>query len=122
MLREEKDAWMDNSIDYMPSKIRYTVLAAVSTVFLPPGLVHFFFRLAGTGTDLQTLALGGHILMWSRIHIWMRVVLDQMQYLDSTSKKLLPAIDQYVRAVKTLVMQRQKTGRVVEINEKEATT
>jgi hypothetical protein len=115
--REEKDAWMDDPMAYSGSKMRYTVLTPGVTVFLPPGLIHFVFRLAGRGR--QTFALGGHILQWSCLDKWMETVLDQLRFPDITNEDIRPAIEQYVEVVATLVSERQRRGRVKELGGEE---
>jgi hypothetical protein len=108
---------MDNPIAHSGGKIRYTLLVPGLTVFLPPGLIHFVFRLAGKGR--QTFVLGGHILQWSCLDNWMKIVLDQLRFPNITNEEIRPAVEQYVEVVATLILERQKRGRVEELGGEE---
>ena len=111
--QEELDAWMVDPVNYAGGRIREIVLVPGQTVFLPSGLIHFVFRLAGKGR--QTLALGGHILRWSCLDIWIKTILDQLRHPNITNEEIQPTVEQYVRAVASLVLDRQRRGRIEEL-------
>jgi hypothetical protein len=107
------DAWIADPVNYAGSRIREIILIPGQTVFLPSRLVHFVFRLAGKGR--QTLALGGYILRWSYLDIWIKTILDQLRHLNITNEVIQPTVEQYVRAVASLVLDRQRRGRIKEL-------
>ncbi|KAH8746912.1 hypothetical protein F5883DRAFT_392354, partial [Diaporthe sp. PMI_573] len=61
---------------------RYVVLRPGWTVFLPPGTIHFTFRVQG----VQTLALCGRVLQWTGISSWLDVVGEQLKYAGFANK------------------------------------
>ncbi len=109
--REEQDAWMANPHSYTGGDWRYVVLPPGYTVFFPSGTIHFVFRVR----DRQTLALGGHILQWSGIEQWLKVVVAQMENPWITNEKIAKSAPKYVRVVSGLVSNRVRTGRVEEM-------
>lgn len=94
---QELRGWMADPMHYTGGKLRYVVLVPGQTIFIPSGVIYFAFRLVGQ--NLQTLALGGHVLLWSALDVWMEVVLCQlMRYshlLMTLSSRL--ATEEYVR-------------------------
>jgi hypothetical protein len=114
---KESRAWMANPVNYTGGKLRYVVLGPGQTIFIPSGVDHFVFRLIGQ--NLDTLALGGHILLWSRLDEWMEVVLDQLRHPAITNEEMRATIPKYVDVVVKLVSQRQRCGRVEELGGEE---
>lgn len=114
---EESRAWMANPVNYTGGKLRYIVLAPGQTILIPSGVDHFVFRLIGQ--NLDTLALGGHILLWSWLDVWMEVVLDQLRHPAITNEEMRATIPKYVDIVVKLVSQRKKCGRVKELGGEE---
>ena len=112
---QELRAWMADSVNY--TKLRYVVLIPGQTVFIPSGVVHFVFRL--TGQNLQTSGLGGHILQWSSLDVWMDVILCQLRFPTTTIEKVRATISKYVDVVVKLVSQRQRCSRVDELEGEE---
>ena len=108
---------MADPVGYTAGKLRYIVLVPGQTIFIPSGVVHFVFR--PVGQNLQTLALGGHVLLWSALDVWMEVVLCQLRYPDITNEEMRATISRYVNVVMKLVAQRQKCGRVEEMGGEE---
>ena len=114
--QEERDAWMSNPHSYTGGEWRYVVLPPGYTVFFTSGTIHFVFRIR----DTQTLALGGHILQWSGIEQWLKVVVAQMKNPRITNEKMAQSAPKYVRVVSGLVTNRIKTGRVEEMGGRDA--
>lgn len=95
--REEYRHWILNPNGYhRSSRWRYVVLRPGWTVFLPPGTIHFIFRVEGA----QTLALGGSVLQWTGISSWLDVVAEQLKYMGSADKN----VGKYVESI-SVVMQ-----------------
>ena len=69
---------------YTGGRWRYVVLKPSQTVFFNSGTIHFVFRPRGK----QTLALGGHILPWTGVERWLRVVIAQMQNTRITNEDM----------------------------------
>lgn len=114
--QEERDAWMSNPHSYTGGEWRYVVLPPGYTFFFTSGTIHFVFRIR----DRQTLALGGHILQWSGIEQWLKVVVAQMKNPRITNEKMAQSAPKYVRVVSGLVTNRIKTGRVEEMGGRDA--
>ncbi|KAF2728558.1 hypothetical protein EJ04DRAFT_392314, partial [Polyplosphaeria fusca] len=72
------------------------------TVYLEAGTIHFVFRAA----EHPTFMLGGHILRWSRIELWMEIVLNQLKFPDTSNEDLLPSGSVYVETIAGLVRDR----------------
>ncbi|KAF4954205.1 hypothetical protein FGADI_5418 [Fusarium gaditjirri] len=66
------DAWR-NDRSYHAGRNRYIILEPQQTVYFPPGTIHFVFR----SPNVQTLAIGGHVLQWSGIRRWLHVIKQQ---------------------------------------------
>ena len=97
--------------NYMGSRWRYVVLKPGQTVFFPSGTIHFVFC---TRTP-QTLALGGHVLQWSGIKRWIRIVLAQMANPMITNENMKQSALMYVHAISKLVENRMAEGRIEEL-------
>jgi hypothetical protein len=92
-------------------------------IFCPPprldsllssGTIHFLFRVEGT----QTLALGGHILQWTGISLWLDVVGEQLKYTRVTGEDL----EKYARSISIvidLVVKKVKSSGADELGGKE---
>jgi len=107
---EEEKEWMTND-SYTGGRWRYVVLKPGQTIFFKSGTIHFVFRTR----DPQTLALGGHVLQWSGIERWMRIVLAQMANPMITNEDMEQSALMYVHAVSKLVETRIKEGRIEEL-------
>ena len=114
---QELRAWMADPVNDTGGKLRYVVLVPGQTIFIPSGVVHFVFRLAGQ--NQQTLCLGGHIFQWSSLDVWMGVILGQLRFPNTTNEETRATIPKYVDIVVKLVSQRQKCGRVEELGGEE---
>jgi hypothetical protein len=71
------------------------------------GTIHFVFRLKQD----QTLLLGGHIIRWSCVGSWIRIVLNQLRFPDATNEDLLPAAPTYVEAVAQLLVEQTRLSK-----------
>ena len=107
---EEERDWMAND-NYTGGRWRYVVLKPGQTVFFPSGTIHFVFRTRPG----QTLALGGHVLQWSGIERWMRIVLAQMANPVITNENMEQSALMYVHAISKLVETRMAEGRIEEL-------
>ena len=114
---QELSAWMADPVHYTGGKLRYVVLKPGQTIFIPSGVIHFVFRLVGEHS--QTFAIGGHVLLWSSLDLWMEVILGQLRHPDVTNEEVKATIPNYVEIVRRLVSQRQKRGRVEDMGGKE---
>jgi hypothetical protein len=114
--QEERDAWISNPHSYTGGEWRYVVLPPGYTVFFTSGTIHFVFRIR----ERQTLALGGHILQWSGIEQWLKVIVAQMKNPRITNEEMAQSAPKYVRVVSGLVTNRIKTGRVEEMGGRDA--
>jgi hypothetical protein len=114
--QKERDGWMANPHSFTGGQWRYVVLTRGQTVFFNSGTIHFVFRILGE----PTLALGGHILQWSGIKQWVRVVMDQMKNPHITNEDMVWSAPRYIRVVAELVANRVKNGRVEELGGKTA--
>jgi hypothetical protein len=85
-------------------KIRYVVLRPGQTIYFEAGTIHFVFR----RYDQQTLQVGGHVLRWSRVDSWIRLILNQLKNPSVTNEELLPAAPAYVEAVAHLLADQQR--------------
>lgn len=61
----------------------YAVLKAGDTVFMPSGTVHAVLRM----TCSQTLAFGGHVLLWSDVRKWVELLKWQHRFPKRTNEK-----------------------------------
>ncbi|KAK0614938.1 hypothetical protein B0T17DRAFT_619781 [Bombardia bombarda] len=106
--REQRDEWMQDPQEYTKGdgRWRYVVLKPAQTIFFPSGTIHFVFRLRSE----QTLALGGHVLRWSGIERWLRVVIDQVRHPRTTNEEISESVPSYVAAVVKLLRGRLKRG------------
>jgi len=111
---QERCAWMADPAHYTEGQWRYVVLRPGQTVFFNSGTIHFVFRLQGQ----QTLALGGHILQWTGIEQWIKVVSNQRKYPDSTNEEMRRSTEKLVRSISDLVGKSVKHGRVEELGGK----
>ncbi|KAJ0100709.1 hypothetical protein J7T55_008970 [Diaporthe amygdali] len=113
--RGEYRDWMLNpTAPHRDSRWRYVVLRPGWTVFSPSGTIHFLFRPEG----VQTLALGGHILQWTGISLWLDVVGEQLKYAGATGED----VGQYAKSISVvmyLVLKKVKSGGPDELGGKE---
>ncbi|OCL13859.1 hypothetical protein AOQ84DRAFT_309856 [Glonium stellatum] len=114
--KDEKHAWSTSPNDYAGGKLRYIVLHRDQTIYFEAGTVHFVFRLA----QCQTLLLGGHILRWSRVDLWMETVLNQLKFPNTTNEDVLPLTPKYVRTIADLIENKKKLGRAEELGGEDA--
>lgn len=105
---KEQDAWMKDPMEYTGGDWRYVILKPGQTVFFPSGTVHFVFRLQAE----QTLALGGHLLQWTSLELWVQVILYQLRNPNITNEDLGQAPLKYIRSARKLVDKRVATCRV----------
>ncbi|KAF2195610.1 hypothetical protein K469DRAFT_529551, partial [Zopfia rhizophila CBS 207.26] len=57
--------------------------------------LHFIFRV----TEYQTLFLGGHILRWSRVESWMKIVLNQIKFPNTTNEDVRSSAPKYAQTI-----------------------
>jgi hypothetical protein len=107
---EEEKEWMTND-SYTGGQWRYVVLKPGQTIFFPTGTIHFVFCTRAP----QTLVLGGHVLQWSGIERWMRIVLAQIANPGITNEDTKQSAPMYVDAVSKLVETRIVKGRIGEL-------
>lgn len=105
---KEQEAWMNDPLGYTGGKWRFVILKPGQTVFFPSGTVHFVFRLH----EEQTLALGGHLLQWTALELWVQVILYQLKNPNITNEDLGTAPLKYVRTARKLVENRMATSRL----------
>ncbi|OIW30048.1 hypothetical protein CONLIGDRAFT_576487 [Coniochaeta ligniaria NRRL 30616] len=115
---EERNSWMADPRCYTGGRWRYIVLKPGQSVFFMPGTIHFVLRVR----ERQTLALGGHILQWSDIRRWMKVVLAQTRNPAITNEDMKRSAPKYVRAVAKLVKARVEEGEVEQLGGEAAVT
>ncbi|KAL2284419.1 hypothetical protein FJTKL_08831 [Diaporthe vaccinii] len=118
MTRPTREEYRDWTLkpDVIPggSRWRYFVLHPGWTVFFASGTIHFLFRVAG----VQTLALGGHILQWTGINLWLDIVGEQLRYAGITDED----IEKYARSISIvmdLVVKKVKSSGAHELSSKE---
>ncbi|KAK3942027.1 hypothetical protein QBC46DRAFT_380988 [Diplogelasinospora grovesii] len=109
--RQEEGEWMSRPHGYTRGEWRYVVLSPGQTVFFPSGTIHFVFRIRG----VQTFALRGHILQWSGIKRWLKVIIAQVQNEEITNEDTASSAPQLVHVMKGLVSNRTKAGRDKEL-------
>ncbi|KAJ0100686.1 hypothetical protein J7T55_003305 [Diaporthe amygdali] len=113
--RGEYRDWMLNpTAPHRDSRWRYVVLRPGWTVFSPSGTIHFLFR----PERVQTLALGGHILQWTGISLWLDVVGEQLKYAGATGED----VGKYAKSISVvldLVVKKVKSGGPDELGDKE---
>jgi hypothetical protein len=114
---EEEKEWMTND-SHTGGRWVYIVLKPGQTIFFNSGTIHFVFRTQAP----QTLALGGHILQWSGIERWIRIVLAQMANPRITNEDMEQSASMYVHAVSKLVETRIAEGRMEELGGDTAVT
>ncbi|KAK0749761.1 hypothetical protein B0T18DRAFT_407523 [Schizothecium vesticola] len=115
--QQEEEGWISDPHSFTTGKWRYVVLSPGQTVFFPSGTIHFVFRVRGE----QTFALGGHILQWSGVDRWLKVVIAQMKNPDVTNEDMEPSASKYVRVVKELLENRIQAGREVGVGGQDTT-
>ena len=111
---QERDQWMRDPRNYTGGQWRYVILTPGRTVIFGPGTIHFVFRPRGE----QTLALGGHILQWTGIEQWAKVVINQLRYPNTTNEDMKGSVPKYVRIVSELVKTRVEEDREEELGGK----
>jgi hypothetical protein len=114
--KEERDAWIANPQTWTGGRWRFTVLTPGKTVFFNSGTIHFVFRLRRG----QTMALGGHILQWSGIEHWVKIIREQLRNPQITNEDVEWSAPKYLRVVSDLVISRVKNGRVDELGGQQA--
>ncbi|KAK0710349.1 hypothetical protein B0T26DRAFT_724671 [Lasiosphaeria miniovina] len=114
--QQEEEAWMSNPYSCTDGEWRYVVLSPGQTVFFPSRTIHFVFRIRGA----QTFALGGHILQWSGINQWLRVVIAQIRNPDITNEDIGSSASKYVHIIERLLMNRVRAGREEEVGGQDA--
>lgn len=105
---QEQDDWMKDPLEYTGGNWRFVILQPGQSVFFPSGTVHFVFRLH----EGQTLALGGHLLQWTALERWIRVILYQLKNPNITNEDLGMAPLKYTRSARKLVEHRVTTCRI----------
>lgn len=115
---EERNSWTADPHYYTGGRWRYIILKPGQSVFFMPGTIHFVFRVR----EHQTLALGGHVLQWSDIRRWMKVVLAQIKNSAITNEDMRRSAPKYVRAVAKLVRARVEEGEVEQLGGEAAVT
>ncbi|KAK4456960.1 hypothetical protein QBC42DRAFT_48711 [Cladorrhinum samala] len=105
--QQEEEDWMSKPNGFTGGNWRYVVLSPGQTVYFPSGTIHFVFRVRGE----QTFALGGHILRWSDVDRWLKVVVAQMKNPEITNEDMEPSASKYIRVVKELLENRIQAGR-----------
>lgn len=113
---EERRIWSEDPNEFTGGKPRYVVLCPGQTVFFDSGTIHFVFRLA----EHPTLMLGGHVLRWSRVDVWMEIVLNQLRFPNTTNEDPLPSAPVYVETVSQLISSERNHGRTEELGGEEA--
>lgn len=104
---EEVRSWSADPNAFEEGQIRYVVLQPGQTIYFEAGTIYFVFRL----DQHQTLLLGGHVLRWSRIDSWIRIVLGQLRSPNCTNEDPLPSAPAYVEAVARLLAEQTRSGR-----------
>lgn len=115
---KERNDWMTNPLEYTGGNWRFAILKPGQTVFFPSGTIHFVFRLH----DVQTLALGGHLLQWTALVRWVEVILWQLKNPNITNEELGKSPLKYVRIARKLVDHRLATSRIQTMGGMEAVT
>ncbi|KAK4139194.1 uncharacterized protein C8A04DRAFT_16078 [Dichotomopilus funicola] len=113
---EEREGWMAEPHRYTGGRWRYIILKPGQTVFFGPGTIHFVFR----ARAYQTLGLGGHILLWSGIEWWIRIVLAELKNPAITNEEMKKSAPKLVRAVTRLVEAKVNEGRKEELGGEDA--
>ncbi|KAF2176959.1 hypothetical protein K469DRAFT_810664, partial [Zopfia rhizophila CBS 207.26] len=113
---KEKSRWSADPLNYTGTKLRYVILNPGQTTYFEPGTIHFVFR----HPMHQTVMLGGHVLRWSRVDSWMKTVLSQLRFPNTTNEDVLPTAAVYVETVAKLVLDREQQGSVEELGGKTA--
>ncbi|KAH0421178.1 hypothetical protein CcaCcLH18_13596 [Colletotrichum camelliae] len=109
--RQEWNDWTVNPQGYTGGRWRYVILRPGQTVFFDSGTIHLVFRARGE----QTLALGGHILLWSSVERWLQIVIEEVRNPTVTNEDINRSAPTYVQAVARLVTARVNRGRVEEL-------
>jgi hypothetical protein len=104
---QERNEWMADPRRCIRGEWRYVVLRPGQTVFFNCGTIYFSFRLKGQ----QTMALAGHILQWSNIGCWIKVVADQMRNPGIVSGGMGFNELKCVRIAEELIANRVRNGR-----------
>lgn len=110
---EELQDWMDKPFSYTRGQWRYRVAHAGQTIFIPTGLVHCVFR----PDEERTLAVGGHLLLWSDSDRWSRVVVEEKKHDNTTNEDI---DHQYVSVISKLITDKSERGKVNELGGKAA--
>ena len=97
------DRWTEGTAEYVDGNWRYVVLRPGQTVFFNTGTVHFVFRPRG----VQTMAFGGHVLLWSYAVQWLETVIWQLEHDDVTNETMLDS-EKYVVPAFELVKRRRE--------------
>jgi hypothetical protein len=108
---DERNSWIADPHNYTGGRWRYVILKPGQSFFFMPGTIHFVFRVR----EHQTMALGGHVLQWSDIRRWIRVVLTQKKNSAITNEDMRQSAPKYVRAVAKLVNARVEEGEVEQL-------
>ena len=116
LLREEIRSWSANPNGFTGGQLRYVVLRPGQTIYFEAGTIHFVFRLE----QHQTLLVGGYVLRWSCIDLWMEIMLNQLRFPNATNEDLLPSAPAYVEAVAQLVSEQQSLCRTDELGGEKA--
>ncbi|KAK4206393.1 hypothetical protein QBC37DRAFT_300890 [Rhypophila decipiens] len=114
--QQEEDEWIADPHSYTGGRWRYVILSPGHTVFFPSGTIHFVFRLQG----VQTFALGGHVLQWSSIERWLKVIIAQLKNPDITNEDMTWSAPKLVQAVERLIANRVKAHRMEEMGGRDA--
>ncbi|KAH9225121.1 hypothetical protein K456DRAFT_1943790 [Colletotrichum gloeosporioides 23] len=114
--RQEWNDWTADPQGYTGGRWRYVILRPGQTVFFDSGTIHLVFRARGE----QTLALGGHILLWSSVERWLQIVIEEVRNPTITNEDINRSAPTYVQAVARLVAARVNRGRVEELGGGEA--
>ncbi|OJD20970.1 hypothetical protein ACJ73_07691 [Blastomyces percursus] len=101
--KQDLDCWISDPHTYTGGPWRYVVLRPGQTIFFTSGTIHYVFRLSGD----QTLIFGGHILQWSNIDQWMKVIIAQIKDPDITNEDMKSSVENYVNGVVDLVHEKR---------------
>ncbi|KAL5408044.1 hypothetical protein PMIN04_011533 [Paraphaeosphaeria minitans] len=115
---EEKRLWSSDPNAFEGGQIRYVVLRPGQTIYFEAGTIHFVFRLEQD----QKLLLGGHIMRWSCVGSWIRIVLNQLRFPDAANEDLLPAAPAYVEAVAQLLVEQTRSSKSDQLVSEEVIT
>jgi hypothetical protein len=113
--QEEIRDWSADPSTYTGDRLRYVVLCPGQTIYFEAGTIHFVFRT----NQHPTFMLGGHIMRWSRVVSTMEVLLNQLNFPDTTNEELFPSAKVYVETMVKLLSHQVRQGRIGELGGEE---